>query len=139
MKFPFSPQIMQYIKFSELDEEDDCTAQFMHIVRQNDIRKSLAARRRSSVAPSKLDIVFEKTDENVTSSEIGRLSIKDSGQLYSAQSVQRKCALQPLMPIQQTPTIFSQHPQPIKVSYYVDRTEIQETIPATGYSQEGTF
>lgn len=55
---------MSYVKFPEIAEEDECTIQFMQ-VRQNDIRKSLAARRRSSVAPNKLHAILEGNDENL--------------------------------------------------------------------------
>jgi hypothetical protein len=44
----FGPKIMAYVKFPEISEEDEDTVQFMQI-RQSDIRKSLAARRRSIV------------------------------------------------------------------------------------------
>jgi hypothetical protein len=74
---------MSHIKFPDSNDEDECTIQFMQVVRQNDIRKSLAARRRSNVVPSRLDILFGKTGEHsnltkATSTEIGRLSIRDS-------------------------------------------------------------
>jgi hypothetical protein len=53
---------MSYVKFPAVVEEDECTIQFMQI-RQNDIRKSLAARRRSSLAPHKLHAILEVNDE----------------------------------------------------------------------------
>lgn len=69
---------MQFIKFPEPNEEEECTVQFMQVVNQTDRRKSLAARRRSVAVPQRLDIVLEKTDENAGSNEIVRLSIKET-------------------------------------------------------------
>lgn len=146
---------MPYVKFPETLEEDECTVQFMQVVRQNDIRKSLAARRRSSVVPSRLDIVLEKTDEHSVNSsaktatnDIGRLSIRDSTKsktlaktMHSIDenAAQKAKTLQPLAPVYQTP--LQQHSQQPKTETPTSPTEYQETIPAatTIYSQESRF
>jgi hypothetical protein len=73
LHFYFSPKVMSYVKFPEVAEEDECTIQFMQI-RQNDIRKSLAARRRSSVAPNRLHAILESHDENLPKSGISHSS-----------------------------------------------------------------
>ncbi|KAI6227519.1 Protein kinase domain-containing protein [Aphelenchoides fujianensis] len=62
----FGPNIMKHVKFPDAVEEDEATVQFMQAIRQNDVRKSLAARRRSSIAPSRLDIVLERSEDNVS-------------------------------------------------------------------------
>lgn len=53
---------MARVKFPEQSEEDECTVQFME-TRQNDIRKSIAARRRSSLALGKLQAILECNED----------------------------------------------------------------------------
>ncbi|KAI6208580.1 Protein kinase domain-containing protein [Aphelenchoides besseyi] len=60
----FGPAIMEHVQFPSSGEDDEGTVNFLQAIRQNDVRKSLAARRRSSLAPARLDVVFERSEDN---------------------------------------------------------------------------
>ncbi|KAI6171143.1 hypothetical protein M3Y97_01067000 [Aphelenchoides bicaudatus] len=113
----FGKKIMAYVKFPEQADEDECTIQFMQ-VRQNDIRKSLAARRRSSLAPQRLHAILEGNDENSKPAP----SIDDFSVFKDPTVVLNKRPVS-YLPQSQSPTRTE--------NLYCDKstTRIQDTIP----------
>ncbi|KAI6190720.1 Protein kinase domain-containing protein [Aphelenchoides bicaudatus] len=141
----FGQKVMLHIKFPAPADEDECTVQFMQIVNQQDRRKSMAARRRSTL-PTRLDIVLEKTDENAASTDVARLSLKENGRqpmVDIKSSAQKQKILQPAAPSYHTPS-FQQHqktdesPASFFSTYFSGRQDHHKTTLATARSPEVT-